>query len=123
VKYQPTHLNVFRIHFPITAIVSILHRISGIVIFLLIPFLLWMLQESLASQARFLQMKHSMSGIGGQALLWLWLAGLGCHGVMGIRHLLMDIRLGDSRRSSQISAWGAILFVLFILLLSGYWIG
>ena len=49
---RPINLNFLTMTFPITAIVSLLHRMSGIFLFLLIPLLLWMLQESLASEAR-----------------------------------------------------------------------
>jgi len=44
---RPKYLDLFRIRLPVPGFVSILHRISGLGLFLFLPFLLWLLQSSL----------------------------------------------------------------------------
>ena len=60
-KARPMHLNLFVIRFPITAISSICHRISGIWIFICLPFILLMLQESLASVESFVDISNKFN--------------------------------------------------------------
>ena len=50
---RPVNLDLTKFAFPLIAIVSIVHRISGVVIFLFLPFLLYFLDQSLSSQAGF----------------------------------------------------------------------
>ena len=80
------------------AIASILHRISGVVIFLLIPVLLYVLQESLASEQSFASVKHDVLGgfIGG-GLVFVTLAGLIYHFFVGAKHLVQDFGIGIAR--------------------------
>lgn len=52
-KQRPVNLALLTIRFPATAVASILHRASGVLVFLLIPFLLWALDRSLASPEGF----------------------------------------------------------------------
>lgn len=105
VKDKPIFLNVFQIRFPITAWVSILHRLSGITLFLFIPLLLWMLQESLTSETQF----NNLIQILRQPVLrfgvWIAIAALIYHWVAGIRHLLMDLHIGESKVMGKLSAW------------------
>ena len=62
VKPRPVYLNLLAIRQPIPAIVSILHRISGALLFLVgIPVLLWGVQRSLASPETFDQWKSAVS--------------------------------------------------------------
>lgn len=121
-KRRPINLNFFTIHFPITAWVSIAHRLSGLFLFLIIPFLIWMLQESLTSEKRFTALQSQLQTPLVQWGLWLLFAALFYHCVAGIRHLLMDRHIGESKKGGRL---GAVLvigisFVLFII--SGYWI-
>lgn len=121
-KKQPKNLNLFTIHQPIPAIVSILHRISGFVLCLLIPFLLWGLSLSLASQQDFDRVYYFMRTPGMKFLIWMLLAAFLYHFVAGIRHLLMDINLGVELKSGRLSAW-ITLIVSFVLIIStGIWL-
>ena len=58
---RPINIDVFRYRYPVTAIVSVLHRISGVVIFLFLPFLLWLLDRSLASETHFQQLQNDFN--------------------------------------------------------------
>lgn len=113
------NLNLFTIKFPLTAWVSILHRISGFIVFLCIPYLLWVLQQSLASRESFQTVQTQFNHPFFVAIVWLALAGLLFHMVAGIRHLLMDNHIGESKRGGFMGAAIVIglSIVLFILAL------
>lgn len=104
-KSRPKHLDLTKIRFPVMAIVSGMHRISGAVLFLFIPLLLWLLQQSLSTPQTFEAFKSAVSApllklilLG---LLWAYLH----HLCAGIRHLALDLdrgtELGAARASSQ----------------------
>jgi succinate dehydrogenase / fumarate reductase cytochrome b subunit len=96
------NLNVFTdlpgYRLPAAGIVSILHRISGFIMFLLMPFIIWMFDTSVSSEYSFAKFKAAFNvGIGyapgwfiklvALALIWAYLH----HFIAGIRHLWMDV--------------------------------
>lgn len=105
-KQRPKHLALNQIRLPLPGIVSILHRISGVGIFLMLPFLLYLLDRSLGSPETFETfaavvdnwfIKLVLFG-----LLWAYLH----HFCAGIRFLLLDMHKGvdlePARKSSKI---------------------
>ena len=83
---------------PPAGIVSILHRISGAIMFVLLPFVLWMFDTSVSSEISFVRFTSAFTaGIGfvpgwlvklvTLALLWAYLH----HFIAGLRHLWMDV--------------------------------
>jgi succinate dehydrogenase / fumarate reductase, cytochrome b subunit len=118
---RPKNLNLFTIHFPIPAIVSILHRITGVGLFLLIPFTLWLLSFSLTNQG-FIALQ-SWSGLFWiKIIFWLALVPFFFHLVAGIRHLLMDIHIGDTLQLGRIVAWTVFVATFVLILLAGIWL-
>lgn len=121
-KQRPVNLNLFTIKFPLPAIISILHRISGTLLFLLIPFLLWMLSISLNSPISFNNLQDCFTNPLVKIILWLILVALLYHLVAGIRHLLMDCGIGESlsggRQGSKITL--GVTIVLAIIM--GIWL-
>ncbi len=118
---RPKNLNLFTIRFPIPAIISILHRISGVILFLLIPVMLWILETSLSvSGYEMLSDWLSMGYIKG--LLWLLLAPFFYHFVAGVRHLLMDIRIGDELKTARKGAWLVLIISILIIIMAGIWL-
>jgi len=109
-------------HFPITAIASILHRISGIILFLLIPFLLWMLQSSLSSEQGFDDLSQFLSGFWIKSFLWLCFAAFIYHALAGVRHLFMDIGIGEEIRGSKIAIGIVVVLTAILLILVGVWL-
>jgi len=104
-KPRPVYLDLLRIRLPLPGIVSILHRVSGALLFLAgIPLLLLGLRASLASADAFARLSELLS----QPLVKLVLIGLIWaylhHFCAGIRFLLLDIHRGielaPARRSS-----------------------
>lgn len=91
---------------PLAGIVSILHRAGGLLIFLLLPFILYLLDKSLTSEISFEYFKgytsHFLVKLAILALAWAYLH----HFCAGIRHLLMDIHVGLDKDSARKSAAG-----------------
>lgn len=104
-KKRPIYLNLFQIRLPIGGMVSIIHRITGAFMVLLIPFALYVLQTSLESPMRFEQVRAWFNSGAGRvaSLLALWV--LVQHLYSGIRHLLLDVDIGIERAAAQRSAW------------------
>lgn len=105
---RPVNLDLTTIKFPPTAIASILHRISGVIIFILLPLLLWMLQVSLKSQESFDMLRDLLASPLLTLLVWGILAALIYHILAGIRHLLMDMHIGDTYKTSRKTAIAVI---------------
>ncbi len=123
-KTRPVNLNLFTINFPISAIVSIIHRVTGVLIFLLIPLLLWIFQVSIHSRMSFetvqsILANHSLS----KFLVWLGLSFLTYHCIAGFRHLLMDYSgFGEEKDSGSQIAYAFLLFFLITSFSIGYWL-
>jgi succinate dehydrogenase / fumarate reductase cytochrome b subunit len=121
-KKRPINLNLFTIRFPIPAIVSILHRISGVVLFLLIPAALWLLETSLASQQSFNKLHDDFSQPFVKVMVWVFVAPFLFHFVAGIRHLLMDINIGIELNTGRLTAIVTGIVALILIILSGVYI-
>lgn len=120
-RVRPVNLNLFTIRFPLPAIVSILHRVSGVFLFLSIPILLWALDYSL-TQDGFDAMHDWRGNILTKLIIWAMLAAFLYHFVAGIRHLLSDIHIGSSLRSGRRTALMVLGFSIVLILLAGIWL-
>lgn len=119
---RPKNLNLFTIHFPIPAIVSILHRISGVILFFLIPLALWALDRSLISGQDYDELHDFLTQPFIKLILWGFISAFIYHFIAGIRHLFMDIHLGDELRSARFMSWTTILLSIIFMMLTGYWL-
>lgn len=119
---RPKNLNLLTIQFPIPAIVSILHRISGVILFLLIPLFLWGLHLSLASQTSFDQLTMLFVKPWIKFLIWCSLAAFIYHFIAGIRHLLMDIHIGEELKSGRVTAISTMVISVILIILAGIWL-
>jgi len=103
-KPRPKHLNLMQIRLPIAGIVSIMHRVSGAVLFLLLPLLLWLFQASLESTATFAEFRkvvtHPLMKLVLLGLLWGYLH----HLFAGLRHLFLDLDLGTELETARLSS-------------------
>jgi succinate dehydrogenase / fumarate reductase, cytochrome b subunit len=118
---RPKNLNLFTIHFPLPAIVSILHRVSGVFLFLLIPFALWALAYSL-TESGFDSFKQWSNNFYVKALFWIIFAPFCYHLVAGIRHLLSDIHIGDTLKAGKTTALLTFIISIVLLILAGVWL-
>ncbi len=121
-KNRPVNLDITTIQLPITAYVSILHRASGVILFAGVAVLLWALDNSLASEEQFSALKESLNNPLCQFIIWGTLAALAYHMVAGIRHLFMDIGIGETLEGGQNGAKIALFVAFIIIALLGAWI-
>ncbi len=105
---RPKHLNLMQIRLPLPAFVSILHRVSGALLFLLLPVLLGLLATSLESSQSFMAFKqcvaHPLTKIVLLGVLWAYLH----HFCAGIRHLAMDLDIGLEIESARIASYAVL---------------
>ncbi|PSV28855.1 MULTISPECIES: succinate dehydrogenase cytochrome b556 subunit [unclassified Photobacterium] len=90
-KPRPVNLDLQTIRFPLTAIASILHRVSGVITFVSLAILLWLLNLSLSSPEGFTSAVSVTDSFFVKFILWGVLTALFYHIVLGVRHLLMDL--------------------------------
>ena len=118
-KKRPKYLNLFEIKLPIAGFASILHRVSGLGLFLMLPLLLWLLDVSLHSPESFQFMQatiaHPLVKLVLIGLLWAFLH----HFCMGIRILLIDIHVGVGKAQARTSAIAVLAVSLLLTLILG----
>jgi len=118
-KPRPVYLNLPAIRQPIPAIASILHRISGALLFFVgIPALLWGTQASLDIPEAYAAMRevlaHPLAKLAALVLVWAYLQ----HLFAGFRHLLQDVDVGlelkPARQSAMVSVVAALLLTCLV---------
>ena len=118
---RPVFLNLFAIRFPLVAVVSILHRVSGVVLFVGSVYLLWLLWLSLDSKENFEFLRSILTQPIHSVALWLILSLLGYHVIAGIRHLLLDLHVGDSLKAGQMGAIFVLVCSVVLSIAIGVW--
>lgn len=123
-KQKAIYLNIRTIKFPITAIASILHRVSGFFLFIIIGPILWLLKLSLSSEEEFYKINNFLvkNDCFFKVLAWIIMIILSYHIVFGIRQMLMDFGfLKQSLLMGKISAnFVFMLVVLFSICIGIY---
>ena len=113
-KYLSLQALLFEIRLPLPGWVSILHRISGALLFVAIVWLLWMLDRSLSSEAAFEKIRH-YAGLWPVKLALLVLVWAYCHHFCaGIRFLFLDLDKGIDKATARLTS--AIVLVVSLLL-------
>lgn len=114
---RPVNLDLAKFSFPVTAIVSILHRLSGLFLFFVIPFMLWGIQYSLAGPSHYQAFVACITSPVMLFVIWVVLSALIYHIVAGVRHLLMDVGMGETLKGGRHSSYWVfgISIVLSIL--------
>ena len=122
-EQRPVYLNLFAIRLPLPALVSIMHRVSGLFGVLLIPTLLWLLQESLESQQTYAALTAILTtSVLAKLLLWVGLSALFYHLLAGLRHLIMDMHYFDDLAGSRASAVVTFALAAISVVLTALWI-
>ncbi len=119
-KQRPVNLDLTTIRFPVTAIASILHRVSGVITFVAVGILLWLLGLSLASEEGFQAASAIMSSFFVKFIFWGILTALAYHAVGGIRHMLMDFGwLEETFDAGKRSANLSFIIIVVLSILAG----
>ena len=112
---------------PLAGMVSILHRVSGVLLFLLMPFIIWMFDASVTSEISFDVFRSAFAaGVGfipgwflklvALALIWAYLH----HLIAGVRHLWMDATHAVTKEFGQSSAIVTLALSVLLTLALGY---
>ncbi|MGY8848176.1 MAG: succinate dehydrogenase, cytochrome b556 subunit [Burkholderiales bacterium] len=114
-RRRPKYLNLMEIKLPLPAVISILHRVSGVLLFFPgIPILLYSLQMMLDSPQSYEDFHAILScipvKIGLTVLLWFFMH----HLCAGIRHLALDLHYGEGREQAKVS--GKLVLIAGIIL-------
>ncbi len=83
---------------------------------------LWMLDVSLSSANGFASLQEVFSSFWFKLLLWVLLAALAYHLVAGIRHLVMDLGIGESLRGGVLGARLVLIFTGILVIATGVWL-
>jgi len=102
-----------------TAILSILHRISGVLLFLGMPILLWMFGKSLSSMADFQDLLALFDNILFKLIFFGILAALVYHIIAGTKHLMMDLGFGETKQGSKIASRLVLVVSLISIIMLG----
>ncbi|MEK7759827.1 MAG: succinate dehydrogenase, cytochrome b556 subunit [Pseudomonadota bacterium] len=121
---RPKNLDLLHIRLPIGGVVSILHRVSGVLLVLALPPAFLLLQQSLRSPESFAQVVALLGSLPARTFLFFITILLAHHFLAGVRHLLLDLDVGISRSGGRLGAWlvlvgvaGAVLIVAGCLFL------
>lgn len=118
-KQRPKHLALHQIKLPLPGIVSILHRVSGLLLFFALPLLLLMLQYSLSSIETYTQLigvlSHPLVKLMLVGLLWAFLH----HFCAGLRYLAIDLHLVRDLARARTSSKAVLLVSLSLTVVAG----
>lgn len=119
---RPVNLNLLTIRQPITAVVSILHRISGILLFLFLPLLLYALSLALSSAEEYESVAYFiLTPLGKILFLTLWSA-TAFHLCAGIRHIIMDFGWAETLSQARFGAYSVCIATAILVVCGGVWL-
>jgi succinate dehydrogenase cytochrome b subunit len=107
---------------PITAWASITHRASGVFIFAGMAVLLWALDTSLASPEGFASLQESLGNPLLKLVIWAIMAGLIYHALAGIKHLIMDMGIGETMEGGILGVRIVVALSVVFILAAGIWL-
>ena len=120
---RPVYLNLLKIRLPVPGIVSFAHRITGVLLFLSLPFAVYLLDLSIESQDSFARVQQildqPMMVIVQILLLW----SIAHHFFAGIRFLLIDAEIGVEKSQARMGAWLVMLAEAVTLFAIVYGVG
>jgi succinate dehydrogenase / fumarate reductase cytochrome b subunit len=119
---RPVNLDIGSMRLPITAWVSITHRASGVFLFAGMAVLLWALDISLDSQEGFLALQDYLRTPLFKLLIWAVISGLIYHTLAGVRHLIMDLGIGETMAGGRLGARLVVAASVVLILVAGIWI-
>ena len=120
---RPVNLDLGTFKHPLVSVISISHRISGVVLFVGLVFLFNLFDMSLEGELGFasaqtLLLEHSLA----QFVTWGLLTALGFHFSAGMKHLVMDFGHGEELESANNAAKCVIGSTVVLAILAGVWV-
>ncbi len=121
-KSRPKNLNLLTVRFPLSAVMSVGHRAAGILLFLALPYFLYLLQLSLSGESGFLQVKNDLNNIWLKLVLLVFIWALAHHFVAGIRYFLLDLDIGIERQTAQKSALLVMILGVLVTAIAAFFL-
>ena len=121
-KSRPINLKLSSIKFPITAISSILHRISGVCLFFGTILCTYLLDKSLTDETGFGDARALIANPLMSILVWGFLCALGYHFSAGVKHLIMEFGHAESLEAGTLLSVASIVLGLILAVVSGVWL-
>ncbi|MFT4573934.1 MAG: succinate dehydrogenase / fumarate reductase cytochrome b subunit [Crocinitomicaceae bacterium] len=121
-QQRPINLDLTKFSFPLPALTSITHRVAGVILFVGIIFLVSALSSSLESAEGFAATKESMTTGFGSFITWGLLSALAFHFVAGIKHLIMDLGVGETKEGGFKAAVLTVIVSSILVILAGVWV-
>ncbi len=118
---RPVHLNLLKIRLPIGGIMSIIHRATGVFMFLAVPYLIYLLDLSLSGPEGYAEAAAAVHRVPGMIFVFLLMWSLIHHLLAGIRYLLIDVDLGVEKTIARQTALAVVIAgpILGLLLTGG----
>ena len=115
-QFRNIHVSqILQYRLPMAGIVSILHRISGALMFLVgLPFILYLFQQSITSEISFESYRAIVGSVPGKLVLLVLIWAYLHHFCAGIRYLLLDLHLGTDKDQARVSANVALVVSLVL---------
>ncbi|HFL8819460.1 MAG TPA: succinate dehydrogenase, cytochrome b556 subunit [Candidatus Azoamicus sp. OHIO2] len=117
-KSKHIFLNIFVLNWPITAIGSIIHRLTGVFLFLSMPGFLYFFYLTIESSSSFIVVSSLSSNSYIKLVLYIFLFSFIYHAISGIKHIIMDIGYFDTKSSSKRLTIVVLVLITFLFFLS-----
>ena len=106
---RPVYLNLIKIRLPLPGIISFAHRITGVILFLSLPFAVYLLDLSVESEQSFAEVQQILKQPVMLFVQILLLWSLAHHFFAGIRFLLIDAEIGVEKSQARLGSWLVLL--------------
>lgn len=119
---RPVNIDLTTIRFPLTALLSITHRITGVILFVGVAILLYLLDMSLESAEGFARAQSLLAAPLAKLIIWGIVSGLLYHIVAGTKHLFMDWGFGETLEGAKVGARLTLVLSILLIIAAGIWI-
>jgi succinate dehydrogenase / fumarate reductase, cytochrome b subunit len=107
---------------PPAGLLSILHRVSGVLLFLMLPVLLWMFELSLKTESTYARLRMVFGGVLVKLVVLVLVWAILHHFFAGIRYLALDLHVGIAKQPSTRSALAVFAVSLALALVAALWL-
>jgi succinate dehydrogenase / fumarate reductase, cytochrome b subunit len=122
-EFRNIHVfQILRYRLPPAGVVSILHRISGGFLFLVLPWLLWLFELSLMSETSYERLRELGSGVFVKLVLLAVIWSFAHHFFAGVRFLLLDLHIGIEKVPATRGAVLVYVFSIPVTIAAGLWL-
>lgn len=120
---RPVNLDLSTIKLPLSALASITHRASGVILFVGLIFMFWAFDVSLSSAEGFDSVKATLQqNFLAKFVLWGMLSALAYHCLAGVKHLIMDMDIGVNLETGHLMSKSVFVLAAVFIVLAGVWV-